>query len=288
MVRKLRKVLLSIKPDLVVSFSYQEVLLIKVAYILKKTKVVGSERYNPYGLTKMSKFMNKTIFGLVNHMVVQVPDLKLFYANVRNLTVIPNPYFSNNEDSPCKIVREKTIVTASARFEHRKGIDILLKAFNIIQKEYPDYQLKIYGSGQLETEYKRIITELDIKNVYILPPSKNIIQLVKCCEIFVLPSREEGMPNVLIEAMSIGIPCISTNCPPGGPKYLSNNQTRVLLYEVENYQELAMKIKLIINNKELSNSLSENGTELKRILNPTIIFEQWLRVFFTVLEEKNE
>lgn len=284
---KLRSEIKLNKPDIAVVFSSEEVFLVKIASIFLKLKIVGSERYNPLGLPKYKKMLNRLFFRFANHLIIQVPDLEQFYRR-DNITVIPNPYYSENEITPCSIQRFDKIVAISARFEYRKGIDILLKAFHIFQKTHSSFELDIYGDGTLIEEYRKIINELAITNVNFYPAQINIIDLVKCAKLFVLPSREEGMPNILIEALASGMPSIASNCPPGGPKYLSSNNTKLLLYETENFQELAEKMTIVVDNKEVSKYLSSNAIEIRNELDPNRIYEQWLDVFMDLIGDKNE
>ncbi len=283
---QLRKVIKKRKPDVIISFSSEEVFLVKLASMFKKVKILGSERYNPLGLSRSGKRKNKRYFSYAEHLVLQVPGLVEFYDR-KNVTVIPNPYFSEVEITPCQTERNNKIVAVSARFEYRKGIDILLKAFSIFEKKYPEYELEIYGDGELKSSYLEMIKELDIKNVSIYPSKKNIIKDLKCSKMFILPSREEGMPNILIEAMGAGIPSISADCPPGGPRYLSNDESRVLLYDVENYYELYEKMVKLVTNPEFSKSLSDKALLVKEDLQPNKIYEEWKKVIMKLVGDIN-
>lgn len=283
-INQLRKIIKKRKPDILISFSSEEVLLSKIASRFKKVKILGSERYNPLGLSRFGKRRNKFYFSFAHHMVLQVPTLIDFY-NRKDVTVIPNPYFSETEIEKCREERNNKIVAVTARFEHRKGIDVLLKGFSIFQKSNPGYELEIYGEGELKSYYLDIIKDLNIKNVTIYPSKKNIIQELKCSKMFVLPSREEGMPNVLIEALGAGIPSISADCPPGGPKYLSQNESRVLLYDVEDYESLAIQMERIATDESLSEFLSQNALTIKNELEPTKIYLKWQETICKLVRE---
>lgn len=89
---------------------------------------------------------------------------------------------------------------------------MLIQAFAEISPQNPDYQLIIYGEGPLRQELESLISNLHLDNKIFLPGfKKNIHELISDAEIFVLPSDYEGLSNALLEAMCMGIPCISTN-----------------------------------------------------------------------------
>ena len=83
------------------------------------------------------------------------------------------------------------------------------------------------------------------------------------------------MPNALIEAMAIGIPCISTNCPCGGPKTLINNGINGLLVDVDNSQMLANSIAYLIENKEQAKAIGNEGIKVRETLNADLIVSKW-------------
>ncbi|NMA05551.1 MAG: glycosyltransferase family 4 protein [Acholeplasmataceae bacterium] len=284
---QLRKVIKRRKPKVIISFSSEEVLLAHLASLFRKVKILGSERYNPLGLTKKGKKKNRFYFSFADHMVLQVPTLIDFY-NRKDITVIPNPYFSEVEIEPCKEERNNKIVAVSARFEYRKGIDVLLNAFSLFQKKYPNYELEIYGDGELKSSYLDMIETKKIKNVTIYPSKRNIIQFLKCSKMFILPSREEGMPNILIEALGAGIPSISADCPPGGPRFLSKTETRLLLYDVEDYNKLSEKMIELAINQELSKTLSSNALSIREELNPQKIYNKWRKVIIQLVGDLGE
>lgn len=288
---KLRKVLKSIEPNLVILFSFEELLILNMTLLRKKFKVIASERSNPEDRNKVIQVLNRITFNKSDVLILQLEELKEFYGkhDRKKLKVIPNPTLLDNFPQPYFGEKKDIIVTATARFEYRKGIDILIDAFSIVNKKHPNYKLIIYGSGGLENTYRKSIIKYGLTHVVEIKKNrKNIINDIKCAKMFVLPSRSEGIPNILIEAMCAGIPTISADCPPGGPKFLTNDGERGLLFEVDDYEELAEKMILLIENKKLIDELSVKGLELIGELQEDKIYNMWYEIFEGLMNESNK
>jgi glycosyltransferase involved in cell wall biosynthesis len=139
-----------------------------------------------------------------------------------------------------------------------KGVDILIKAFNKISKQFPEYKLKIVGYCP---EGKDFYENLAGNNLQIelcdAVPHKEIISLMTECSLFVLASRTEAMGRVLLEAMASKKPIIASNVD-GIPTIIKDGFNG-LLFEKENIEELAEKMKLILSDKILADKLAQEG-----------------------------
>ena len=120
--------------------------------------------------------------------------------------------------------RTKRIV-AVGRLEAQKNYPLLIKAFYLISNEFKDYIVEIYGEGQERSELSKLINELNLNNrVLLMGRHSDVHERIKDASLYVLSSDYEGMPNALMEAMALGLPCIATNCSGGGPKTLITNE----------------------------------------------------------------
>ena len=114
--------------------------------------------------------------------------------------------------------------------QYRKGFDLLISAFSEVSSSNPDTKMIIYGSGEEKEKLKRKISELSLDDkITLLPPIPNVIEKNRAARLFVLPSRSEGIPNILIEAMMARIPTVSSDCSPGGARSVSYTH---LLYAI--------------------------------------------------------
>lgn len=151
---------------------------------------------------------------------------------------------------------EKYILFIGAPW-HLKGVDILIKAFLNISKQFPDYTLKIIGYTPDESEFRKLAqgsTRIEF--------SKGVnndlaLQLISRCSLFVLPSRTETMGKVLFEARAFKKPVIASRVD-GIPHYVEDGVSG-LLFEPENVEDLATKMKIILSDTSLYRSLAETG-----------------------------
>ena len=93
--------------------------------------------------------------------------------------------------------------------------------------------------------------------------------------IFVLSSNYEGMPNALMEAMALGIPCVATNCPIGGPEFLINNESNGILVSVNNEEEMFSSIEKIIIDKNFAETVGNNARCITNTLSSDKIYNEW-------------
>ncbi|KUP05094.1 hypothetical protein Q73_13495 [Bacillus coahuilensis m2-6] len=203
------------------------------------------------------------MFKLCDGLVFQTKDAMDYHGKLiaQKSTVIPNPYIRKGK--PLDIYtgeREKVIATAAARFEHKKGIDILISAFFEVHKKHPDYRLVIFGAGHLYNQYIEQIKKLKIADKVDFPGLvSDVAMAVHKSKVFVLPSRFEGVPNVLMEVMGAGVPTIASDCHPGGPRLLTDNGRSGILVPVEDVSSMAKAICRIIEDEKLEKQLSRDG-----------------------------
>ncbi|MGA3161872.1 MAG: glycosyltransferase [Terracidiphilus sp.] len=160
------------------------------------------------------------------------------YAPTGTVSRIPNIVLSPGYNGAVR--REE--VLAMGRLSPDKGFDLLLTAWSKAVERLPDWKLRIVGNGQLLDQLTRQASTLGISaHVMFAPFSDDPYSLYSQCGIFVLSSRFEGLPFVLIEAMTCGAPCISFDCP-NGPREVIRNNVNGLLVPAEQVDALACAI----------------------------------------------
>jgi glycosyltransferase involved in cell wall biosynthesis len=146
----------------------------------------------------------------------------------------------------------------------------------MIHNKIPDYKLVIYGSGPLESQINNYISAHKLSGkVFIIKGKTNITEQIKGASLFVLPSNTEGMPNALIEAMSMGLLCISTDCPIFGPRFLVQSGNNAFLTPINNPSELANNILLALNAPNADN-IRHEAVKIRETLNSGVIFSKWI------------
>ena len=152
---------------------------------------------------KLSKFKK---------FVVLTNEDKKAWGNMPNITVIPNFIPSVPlRNSNCEAKR----VIAVGRAEYQKGFDLLIEAWQIVAENFPDWHLDIFGNGD-KTELEKMIKDKRLDDfIRLHAATKDIATEYVNSSLFVLSSRYEGLPMVLLEAMSYGLPIVSFECPCG-------------------------------------------------------------------------
>ena len=172
-------------------------------------------------------------------------------AGCTNVTVIPNPCMLDNcQLSTIHSQLSKTVL-AVGRLHEQKGFDLLLKAWAPIEKQFPDWTLRIVGEGPKRAELEALIRTLGLKNVCLAGRAENVAKEYAETSLFVLSSRYEGFSLVLAEAMWCGTPCVSFDCPHGPAELLADDRgwlvpngdiealTRQLEYVISHPEEAA-------------------------------------------------
>lgn len=155
-----------------------------------------------------------------------------------------------------------------------KGADILIKAFNRIEGEYPDVSLKIIGHCDNLDDYKKLVK--NEAKVTFLPgvPHKEIVSHFQQCLFYVLSSRSEGIPRVLIEAMACGKAVIGSRVG-GVPDVIVDGKTG-LLFESENDEDLADKMRQLLDDAEMREQFGMAGMERsKTVFSPKIYIQRY-------------
>lgn len=278
---KLRKLLKKDDSKYVCTFVTQVALITKIASLGLNKVIISAERGDPYTLSRLWKVIATWLFRNSDYSFFQLTEARDFYGlkDLSKSFVIPNPFLPSKGSTPNFENRKKTIVSAG-RFVEEKRFEILIEAFSIVHKKYHDYRLVIYGSGPLLNKYNLLVDKLGIKDNVDFPGYvENLESVVRDDGIFVLSSLFEGIPNTLIEAMSVGTPCVATNCTPGGPRMLTENGKNGILVPVENPIKMAEAILFLLDNPHEYEKYSHNAVKVCEMLNEDKIQNMWIQAF---------
>ncbi|MCC5894467.1 MAG: glycosyltransferase family 4 protein [Alkalibacterium sp.] len=248
--------------------------------VLIKSPIIVSERCDPYKRyesSKLKKFFMRKLYPKADGFVFQTEDAMDYYKKIINGKgiVIPNAINPEFIKRSFDGTRTKKIVSAG-RLTNQKNFSILIRAFSIISKYHPEYELVIYGDGPQRGALERLVSELDLKNRVRLPGYvKDLGSQIIDSSLFVLSSDYEGMPNALMEAMALGVPCISTDCPVGGPKFLIDNNINGILTPVNNLDKLAEAMNKVLSDEEFAESLCKNAKNITQTLGYKNIYNKW-------------
>ena len=271
--RKIRNYVKKETPYKIISFVGRINLLVLCACLGLNVEIYCSERNDP-----LHDGRNKLLVKLIELFYLTKNCKKIIFQTkyIQNCfskyikdksIIIYNPVEVNiNRKQPVN-----KIVTAGRLVEQKNQI-LLIEAFEDIIIKYPDYKLYIYGEGPLRGHLSKRIRELHLENKVFLPGNvDNIHEIISDAKIFVLTSKFEGLSNALLEAMVMGIPCISTKVS-GIEEIIVNTKNGLL---VNNKQDLVEAIEVLINDQEKCDSVTYNAKKLKKLFSLQEIIKKW-------------
>ena len=183
-------------------------------------------------------------------------------------------------------------IVCVARLQYPKGVDILLHAWGRMMREPVGWRaelkprLLLIGEGPLQPQLERIVAALGIQDsVQFLGLRRDVVDLLQQAWGFVLPSRWEGMPNALLEAMSCGLPCVATRV--SGSEDIIVDSINGLLVQPEQPEELAQALRRIIEDNELVQRLAtEARATMLRDYQLSTIIARCVELYRKVLKDK--
>jgi glycosyltransferase involved in cell wall biosynthesis len=173
------------------------------------------------------------------------------------------------------IFKDKPVVIACGRLTEQKGFSYLIKAFYKIKKEFKNATLLILGQGEKEEELRSLVKDLNIKDsVKFLGFQKNPYKYFYNSNLFVLSSLWEGLPGVLIEALTCEVPVVSTNCK-SGPKEILDNGKAGELVKVKDIDTLSNAMLKVLRDKDLQNKYKSLGLKKVKEFDKNKIIKQY-------------
>ncbi len=277
----IRKNIKNIQPDKIIAFTKFYASIANVAIFFTKYNIIVTERSSPlYQWPKKIELFCKISFllkkagGVISQTAIASKYHKKIYGKTK-YAIIPNAV-RQIELYP-EIKRENIILAVGRFHDDCKGFDLLVKAFNLLENK--SWRLVFAGGSKEDGQYLLDIATPTVQlNIDFLGSIKNIDKIYAKAGIFVMPSRSEGFPNALAEALSAGCCCVSFDFT-AGPRDLIKNSENGYIVEAENVKALANKLDFLIQNEQKRNELGQRALSTKDILNINSIVQQYL-IFF--------
>lgn len=235
-----------------------------------------SERSNPKQYEHQK--LRDCIYCFAPKMVFQTEDAKKCYTKrlQKDGKIIGNPVTEDNA-VVYQGERDKRFV-AVGRLEAVKNYQMLINAFANVVRMYPEYTLHFYGKGSLESDLREIVHSLDItEKVYFEGFCQNVQEKIKDATAYILSSDYEGMSNSLLEAMSIGMPVISTDCPIGGSRMLIEHEKNGLLVPVGDVDALTEAMRYMIENADSAIQMGREAAKVNERFSIQNVADEWLQ-----------
>lgn len=294
---KLRREIINSQPDIVISFLDIVNILTLLSLINNPYPVIVSEQNNPAMSTqnfwKLWSILRKFSYSFAAKVISssQGVDDYFDWLPINKRQVIYNPLAPVNSDIKSYILfngvdPKKNWVIAMGRLTYQKGFDILLLAFAKIANKHSNWQLIILGEGELRKDIETLRDSLGLTQSVILPGIiKNPFCILNNSKLFVLSSRFEGFGNVLIEAMSCGLPVISTNCE-SGPREIIQDGLDGILVPVEDALLLSKEMDYLMSNEQEQNRLGNNARKSAQRFSLDNIVCKWEELIYEVYKEQ--
>ena len=275
----LRGIWKAYKPDVILAFLGKNNLMAVATAAFLPVKVAVSVRGEPT-MEYEGKLMQKLarfVFRFADGVVFQTEQARAFFPKSvrRRSAILSNPL--DPQFLGRKVCEErKDLIVTAGRLDENKNHAMLIHAFAKIAEEYPTVKLVIYGEGVLRTALTALVEEKGLGDRIALPGNVSDVAGHICkARIFALTSNTEGMPNVVMEAMALGIPVISTDCPCGGPAALIENGTNGLLVPVGDAFARADAFRRILEDRDFELRLRENACRITERLAPDRVNREW-------------
>ena len=269
------------KADALIGFTVNPNLYACLAGKLLGIPSIMSERGDP-NRTFEKNWRNRLLRWLINRCsgaVFQTAGAGTFYGKglQRRGTVIPNPIFIKGDVPQVSMEeREKTVVSVGRLDNMQKRYDVMLEAFSLFVQKHPEYMLKLYGDGSDEARIRQWVQEKGLADKVLFMGRTNQPMQDICRDgMFLITSDFEGISNALLEAMAVGLPCVSTDHTPGGARLLIQHGENGLLAPVGDAQALADAMCRFAEAPVLAGHCSEKAREVVERFHPDRIIDQW-------------
>lgn len=274
------KLIKRLKPNYIVDVCTALSLISIPASFLARIKVISWEHFNTNVewnpvTSRLSRWLAAKFAYRV--VVLTETDKKNYEVrfNAKNVDCISNPV-TVNVTQLCDLYAKN--ILSIGRFTDQKGFDLLITAWEKVVKQLPDWTLRIVGNGELKEDVKQLISKLGLNNsVELIEPTKYIEQYYSSSSIYVMSSRYEGLPLVLIEAKAYGMPIVSFDCDTG-PRDIIRNNVDGLLVEAGSVYLLVESMLQLMKSVDIRETYSKNAlADLERFDMPAIVLK-WLSI----------
>lgn len=214
-----------------------------------------------------------------DRFVVLTEEDRKAWGNIHNICVIPN--FLTGLPPQVSSLTEKRVL-GIGRLCYQKGFDYLVKSWEIVHKHFPEWKLYIYGDGEKREELSLLVERYGLKGcVFLMPATMDIGKEYMHSSVYVMTSRYEGLPMVLLEAMSYGLPVVSFACPCG-PSDLIDDSVGCLV-PVGDTVRLSEKLMNLLADEEKRAELGRNARAIATHYLQPEVMKMWDELFCSVL-----
>lgn len=273
--RTLKKIIFENAPDIVIASEYHLATTAQIVLANSGIKLISWEHHHFYHL-KRNRFWEilfKRNYPKIHRVVCLNQEEAQFFQEIDCKTVVIPNHLSLIPENKANL-DQKRILTIGY-LNKTKGIDLLPEIAQKVFKKYPDWKWNVIGYGEEESKLKSVGDFFEIQ-----PITKDIGDEYGKSAVYVLSSRFECFPMVLMEAMSLGIPCIAFDCPTG-PRHIIKHNEDGILVEKEDTEAMANAVIYLIEHPEKRKQLGSNAAENIKRFAPDRVYRMWEELFHT-------
>ena len=273
-IRGIRKIVLQKRPQAVISLVGRTNVVMLFSCLFLRQNTVVAEGSDPIydGRTRFSRFLCKIFYLAARKVVFQTSYQQAFFKRFtrKNSVLIQNPIEALSPGTP----GSENIIVAVGNLNPAKNHQMLIRAFQRIAAVDQEVRLVIYGEGELRASLERLIEELSLQGRVLLPGSVTDVHArISNAKCFVHCSSYEGLPNALMEAMTLGLACISTNW--NGSDDLIQNGINGLIVPLSDWNALAAAILRVLTERDLADRLQEAARQSAGAFSRDRVLAQW-------------
>lgn len=204
----------------------------------------------------------------------------------RNMQVVanPNPFSTDCKGGKKECSPANNIVLAVGSHLPAKNFSGLVDVWSRVAPNFPSWRLHIVGDGYLRPALERKIEELNLSEyITLIPHNNNIVEHYLSADVYAFTSKFEGMPMVLIEAMSFGLPVVAYACPCG-PRDIIADGVDGYLVSPDDIDTFSKRLEVLMENSDLRHSMGEKASESVQRFSLEPIMNQWMNLFNDLLK----
>lgn len=292
-IQALRRVIQLEEPDVALGFMPSANVLCGLACAGRRTVTIGSERIHPAMTPRLPlawRFLRRAVYPRMAAVSALTGTSAAWIrenTGASTVPVLPNPVVypipsvepAVHPRSVLPARREAKTLIAVGRLMDQKGFDRLLGAFARLRDSHQDWHLAILGEGPLRKELEARRYSLSLETSVFMPGAVgNVGDWYDAADLHVLPSRYEGFPNTLLEALAYGLPSVSVDCETG-PRDILRHKVDGMLVPQDDQGALESALDRLMGDSAMRNRFSKRAVEARERFAVERIAEQWEALF---------
>ena len=267
-------------PDLIITTLPEPTIrVLALKRYLKDIPIIVSIRNHPNSEFRsiLGKSIRNKYYKNADLITVQDSSYIKYLPNILKISVIPNYISDDFTISNKKLKKEKKIICV-ASLSKQKNIPLLINAFSKLDNRFNDYKLVLIGIGKEKKKIEKLIRRKNLEyKVKLKDTSSNVRDELLSSTLFVLPSNYEGMPNSMLEAMSLSLPVISTDSTEAIYSIIDDHVNGIIIPK-KDVISLKNSIEYLLDNEGIRTSIGKNASKIKAKYNKDKILKLWKKI----------